>query len=326
MGVTRAGFVAVLLAVAVYANETDEHDLQSLSNPNASDRKLDVLNVAAEQLAKTPLPRLHEYEDHAEVKMQMSDVQETTVQVNQEDEKRFDQEVTTTEVPEPLPSPWSVKIEEGNEEDNSRYSTKKPIVPRKQAVYPKPSVVGKKGVSMLNISMPNDDADQSTQSVYPRKGADPQEEKAVLTGVEVGTDKSSKDTYYQSPVAAQSVSKNTEKSNGKYKDNVDNKEVSEQNKSWTDISKNSSTTSVVATSNPLLGEIHAKPTVATDELDAATTDSESDYINFGAVILGLLLCIALAVTVVLGYRKFKDIWMRRHYAHVNFLVDGMYDM
>lgn len=319
MGVTRASFVAVLLAVAVYANETDEHDLQSLSNPNASDRKLDELNVAAEQLAKTPSPRLHEYEDHDEVKMQTSDVQKTTVQVNQEDEKRFDQEVTTTEVPEPLPSPRSVKIEEGNEEDNSRYSTKKPIVPRKQAVYPKPSVVGKKGVSMLNISMPNDDADQSTQSVYPRKGADPQEEKAVLTGVEVGTDKSS---YYQSPVAAQSLSKNTEKSNGKYKDNVDNKEVNEQNKSWTDISRNSST----ATSNPLLSEIHSKPTVATDELDAATTDSESDYINFGAVLLGLLLCIALAVTVVLGYRKFKDIWMRRHYAHVNFLVDGMYDM
>ncbi|KAK4306173.1 hypothetical protein Pmani_021984 [Petrolisthes manimaculis] len=28
---------------------------------------------------------------------------------------------------------------------------------------------------------------------------------------------------------------------------------------------------------------------------------------------------------VVGYRKFQDVWMRRHYNHVDFLVEGMYD-
>ncbi|XP_042891212.1 proteoglycan 4-like [Penaeus japonicus] len=73
-------------------------------------------------------------------------------------------------------------------------------------------------------------------------------------------------------------------------------------------------------------ESHLKPTAAVDNLDAEKEDSGgSAAYTPAAVGIILLLCIVITV-MILGIRRLQDVWMRRHYARMDFLIDGMYDM
>nr|XP_045606127.1 uncharacterized protein LOC123763174 isoform X2 [Procambarus clarkii] len=393
MEVTRVGLVAVLLALSVSAQPTDEGQLQNIdtSNVNGNFSSNDKLNGRPEQVLNVHSTGLREYEDHAEMNMQLSDLskvqEETTLPAEREEEKKQEQDVVTTEVPEPLPAPLPIKnegtdrdIAESNVEDLILKISNKTssIVPRKEAIFTKPSVVPKKGVGEekpITVINTSDKPNTFTPSVFARKGADPMEQnssvsvrieadpKSLLSNnYKLNSNASSSKASGRNMLDLQSVSKNIGKSSGKFKDNLGDEEVhgkqsdsffsqssvpiSEQgNKlaimpiNTTKLSDsapqpmvlNADTTTIVPTNlenliNESSVEIHSKPSITTDDLDAASADPDSDSVNFGVVILGLSLFVALAVIVVLIYRKVKDIWMRRHYAHVNFLVDGMYDM
>ncbi|KAK7086866.1 hypothetical protein SK128_002695 [Halocaridina rubra] len=70
--------------------------------------------------------------------------------------------------------------------------------------------------------------------------------------------------------------------------------------------------------------LRSKPTAATDTSGSATDSSD---ISYTPLAVGIVLLVAIVVTViVVGYKRLQDVWMRRHYARMDFLIDGMYDM
>lgn len=208
-------------------------------------------------------------------------------------------------------------------------TTKKPsVVPKKGVEYKKPSVVPKKGA----------DPNSVTPSVVARKGVDAEE--------------------LQSSVSAQTEAdpKKNEESKGKTIPHSGEKEMNKNinnlpvpqpvvptimqrnNIDTTNLlSKNSSTPTVatmtitVSADNPdyhtthtTLSHMaaHLKPTAATDDL----AGSENKGWNYGGAVLGAAVFIALVVVVVIGYRKAQDFKMRRQYARVDYLIEGMYDV
>ena len=45
------------------------------------------------------------------------------------------------------------------------------------------------------------------------------------------------------------------------------------------------------------------------------------------VIVGLVLgFVFIAVVAFVAYKKLQDVWSRRHYNRMDFLIDGMYDL
>ncbi|KAK8376128.1 hypothetical protein O3P69_008693 [Scylla paramamosain] len=64
---------------------------------------------------------------------------------------------------------------------------------------------------------------------------------------------------------------------------------------------------------------HFKPTT-TDDVSAASSQG-----SYAPIFVIVALVVLLVVVVAVGYHRLKDIWVRRHYDYVDFLIDGMYD-
>ncbi|CAL4119971.1 unnamed protein product [Meganyctiphanes norvegica] len=79
-----------------------------------------------------------------------------------------------------------------------------------------------------------------------------------------------------------------------------------------------------------VANIHMKPTAATDllgkNLEIEMVVEEESSSNSG-IIIGVILLVTVVMAVIfMGYRHFKEVWMKRHYSRMDFLIDGMYDM
>ncbi|XP_066942414.1 trans-Golgi network integral membrane protein 2-like [Macrobrachium rosenbergii] len=69
-----------------------------------------------------------------------------------------------------------------------------------------------------------------------------------------------------------------------------------------------------------------KPTAATDTKGKGGSEDEEN-ISYTPAVVGVVLLVVIFITViVVGYRRLQDVWMRRHYARMDFLIDGMYDV
>ncbi|XP_068227136.1 trans-Golgi network integral membrane protein 2-like isoform X2 [Palaemon carinicauda] len=69
-----------------------------------------------------------------------------------------------------------------------------------------------------------------------------------------------------------------------------------------------------------------KPTAATDITNMKGKGDEEN-ISYTPAVVGVVLLVVIFITViVVAYRRLQDVWMRRHYARMDFLIDGMYDV
>ncbi|XP_042233560.1 uncharacterized protein LOC121873848 isoform X2 [Homarus americanus] len=334
MGVVRVSVVVVSLALVVGGQHINEDELQALGTSTikqiaSEDAELIGFEKKSKQNSNTTGTELQEFEDHAEVRQQLADLpfneQNTMNFSKQKEADGSDPGVTTTVLPEPLPTPIPIKVEESVVDEDKPIKSRKgapglPVTEKKVSTN-KHSTVGKKGVI-------EDGKTQNSSSALQEEGA--KSPVSLINNFSKGRIK----TIDQNTMPALN---NFEKTNGELKSNlIDKKQgvlsVSEESDNATlkshnatEVPNNSSQPIVSnATANSKsANKINSKPIAATD--DTAGTTSGNEDVNYGAVSLGLLLLVALAVVVVVGYRKFKDIWMRRHYAHVNYLVDGMYE-
>lgn len=64
---------------------------------------------------------------------------------------------------------------------------------------------------------------------------------------------------------------------------------------------------------------HFKPTTADDP------SASSNQVSYIPIFMIVALVVLVIVVVAVGYRRLKDIWARRHYNYVDFLIDGMYE-
>ena len=65
---------------------------------------------------------------------------------------------------------------------------------------------------------------------------------------------------------------------------------------------------------------HHKPFSAVDGIS-------EDSFNSTPIIIGSIIgVVSISVIVALVYKKFKDVWSRRHYDRMDFLIEGMYDL
>lgn len=64
---------------------------------------------------------------------------------------------------------------------------------------------------------------------------------------------------------------------------------------------------------------HFKPTTADD------FGASSNQLSYAPILMIVILVVLVVIVVAVGYRRLKDIWARRHYNYVDFLIDGMYE-
>ena len=72
--------------------------------------------------------------------------------------------------------------------------------------------------------------------------------------------------------------------------------------------------------------IHSKPQATVDGTAGSminTSDNENNPIIIAVIVITI---VSLLITTILGYKHLKDVWSKRHYSRMDFLVDGMYDM
>lgn len=83
-----------------------------------------------------------------------------------------------------------------------------------------------------------------------------------------------------------------------------------------------STTTTTSTAHPISIKYH-KPEVA---LEGVVTDDDAlDQPDYTALIVGLSLGIALVlILAAVTYWRMRDVWERRQYKRVDFLIDGLY--
>lgn len=195
--------------------------------------------------------------------------------------------------------------------------TKRPSVPKKEVIYDGPSVVSKKGA----------DPNSLTPSVYGRKGVS---ENDLNPKASTGKDTDGKQVLLTSSIAEDaSLEKSESETNtaetksdvsvGQEKGNVTTVPKLIQKEQSVDISPPDNRTR--ARNVSLAGTHSPKPVAAIDDLPK----SDDENVSYAAVLLGLVVILAIAVSIVVGYRKLQDVWLRRHYAHVDYLIDGMYD-
>jgi len=84
------------------------------------------------------------------------------------------------------------------------------------------------------------------------------------------------------------------------------------------------TSTIITSPSPPMGndshQHFRKPEIAVDAV-------KTQYNNSAPVIAGLSFGFILIVVVaVLAYKKLQDVWSRRHYDRMDFLIDGMYDL
>ncbi|XP_063613967.1 uncharacterized protein LOC134787172 [Penaeus indicus] len=233
------------------------------------------------------------------------------------------------------------------------------VVPKKgvDSENLKPSVVPKKGVDSENLKpsvVPKKgvDSESSKSSVVPKKGVDTGLVKPIVSEANMQITTQKDPTVVKESTVSDSSAVVPKKSMSNPSSSVNALPSSLQEKptpsliSPTKPLKGSPTPSPVQPTVHLAGqnessnstksesippstdssESHSKPTAAIDNLDAKEKDSEgSGAYTPAAVGIILLLCIVITV-MILGIRRLQDVWMRRHYARVDFLIDGMYDM
>lgn len=65
---------------------------------------------------------------------------------------------------------------------------------------------------------------------------------------------------------------------------------------------------------------HSKPSAAVDSVSNKTFNSTPIIVG---IAFGIVVILAVAI---LAYKKLEDVWSRRHYDRMDFLIDGMYDL
>lgn len=219
--------------------------------------------------------------------------------------------------------------------------SKKPSVPKKE-VHFTPSVVAKKGA----------DPESSTPSVSPRKGVEQsqvnliQSQSSLVHNLLLVSSENMNNTNV-SPSSSDDInSKNVptkidetkvETGNGKKaKENLNSIPVPQlvqskekSNDSLPSVKGKSSQplsdpalklSAVVSSHSENISNIsHFKPTTA-DDAGAA-----SSQVSYAPIFMIVALVVLVVVVVAVGYHRLKDIWVRRHYDYVDFLIDGMYE-
>ncbi|KAK8376132.1 hypothetical protein O3P69_008693 [Scylla paramamosain] len=251
---------------------------------------------------------------------------------------------STTELPEVLPTPVAVTQEESDSEaldiekklsvpKKGVPSTKSSIVPKKE-VHFTPSVVAKKGA----------DPESSTPSVSPRKGVELSQGSLAHNGqlafsenVNINTNFSQLSNDVNSKNVPSRIEEtknktNIEKGSKENLNYIPNPHLVQKGKlNNTLLSGNGNLTQTLlysaSASPPAVhsksGNVsnfgHFKPTT-TDDVSAASSQG-----SYAPIFVIVALVVLLVVVVAVGYHRLKDIWVRRHYDYVDFLIDGMYD-
>lgn len=274
-------------------------------------------------LTEKDKPQLHEFYDHAEYKGLTSR------------EEEIMETLSTTELPELLPTPVALKLKESDAEVLD--TDKKLSVPKKGLPFKKSSVVPKKEVHFTPsvVAKKGADPESSTPSVSPRKGVGSQVNPLLLVSSEnmnnTNVSPSPSDAVNSKNLATK-ISE-TEKVAEENSNNrplpqlIQSKEKS--NDSLLLVKEESSqppsdslltVSSVVPPKSDNVSNIsHFKPATADD---AGAAHSQ---VSYAPIVMIVALVVLVVVVLAVAYHRLKDIWVRRHYDYVDFLIDGMYE-
>lgn len=227
-------------------------------------------------------------------------------------------------------------------EYTTELSTSEPLAASKE-VTPlkemKPSVVAKKGVTSPKPSVvPKKGAPSQEPSVVPKKGAPPEDMKTSVPRKDANPEiirLSANSTELQMTELKEQPLNHTSLlptniSKGLNTDDTQNSQLPD-NTSLISTSKitdqHTSTHALkpvpldsLETTTPIILK-HLKPKVAMDDVNNPTS------VVYAPIAIAIIVLFAIVVSaIVLTMRKLKDVWSRRHYARMDFLIDGMYDM
>lgn len=215
-------------------------------------------------------------------------------------------------------------------------SEKKPSVPKKGVIYKKPSVVPKKEVHFTPsvVAKKGADPESSTPSVSPRKGVELSQGNPVLSGSSLHDSSVSSESINDTDVSILPIG-NRKNMNAQTKINGIENEKGNGKGSPSNIptpelvqteGKSGDTLLTVDWNHPqpsrslkISNSGHFKPKTADDP------SSSSNQVSYVPVLVIIALVVLVVVVVAVGYHRLKDIWARRHYNYVDFLIDGMYE-
>ena len=88
------------------------------------------------------------------------------------------------------------------------------------------------------------------------------------------------------------------------------------------------TESYKAKASTMVGFSHGETKNATGKHSKAVDPShDNKTASHSSLIIGILFGLAVILAfVLLAYKKLQDIWAKRHYDKMDFLIDGMYDL
>ena len=209
---------------------------------------------------------------------------------------------------------------------------KSSVVPKKE-VHFIPSVVAKKGA----------DPESSTPSVSPRKGVEMTQGASINNLLLVSSENMNNTNV--SPLSTVDINnKNVSTKIDETKKEVSNEKEAKEtlnvipipqlvkeeksNDTLISVKGNSShlsdsaktvSSGMPSKSESVINVAHFKPTTADD---AGAVRSE---VSYAPIFMIVALVLLVVVVVAVGYHKLKDVWARRHYDYVDFLIDGMYE-
>ncbi|XP_069999071.1 uncharacterized protein [Penaeus vannamei] len=291
----------------------------------------------------TPLPVLIDIDDAEEI-LKSPDVVKPVGKKKSSVPKKGVVYEPSSVVPKKSADPESLKPSVVPKKGADPSSLKPSVVPKKDADPEslKPSVVPKKGADPENLK----------PSVVPKKGVDAELVNPIVSEANMQIPTQKDPTVVKESTVSDGSAVLSEKSKSNPSAAVNALPSSPQKKPTPSLisptkplkgsptpspvlptvhlaSQNESSNSTKPESSPPStdsSESRSKPTAAVDNLDAEEKDSEgSGAYTPAAVGIVLLLCIVITV-MILGIRRLQDVWMRRHYARMDFLIDGMYDM
>ncbi|KAF2356992.1 hypothetical protein FHG87_012254 [Trinorchestia longiramus] len=190
---------------------------------------------------------------------------------------------------------------------------KSSVVPRKGVKDPKPSVVARKGVGDIEVTTVSDAGPVESETI---SGLDSGTASQASISLEVTTLHSTTqfggrerlpNDIQKPPVKLATTEKIVQQSELK------------------PVAIASTTAAVKAATKAPSNDgskshaVHSKPNAA---VDSNPNGKVSTSLVVG-IMFGVLLIMVLAI---LGYKKLQDIWTKRHYARMDYLVDGMYDL
>lgn len=197
-------------------------------------------------------------------------------------------------------------------------SEKKPSVPKKGVAYEKPSILPEEEAFFASSLGAKKGADpvSSTPSVFPRKGVELSQGDPILLSGSPGndllsvSDKGIDNTNVLMLSSGSTVHKNVQTESSDIESELGDEKGS---------SNFSKTLVAVIPSVKVSNNGHFKPTTADDP------SASSSQVSYAPIFMIVILVVLVIIVVAVGYHRLKDIWARRHYNYVDFLIDGMYE-